>query len=87
MIDECGLGGGMRIGRGNQSIWKTCPSDTLFTTNPTLTDLGLNPGHRSGMPVTNHQNYGVADYFSVLLDELKLYKQKTLRLLTLTLKS
>jgi hypothetical protein len=28
--------GGMKIGRGNLNTWnKTCPSDTLSTTNPT----------------------------------------------------
>jgi hypothetical protein len=34
--DDCGAIGGMRIGRGNRStLQKTCPSDTLSTTNPT----------------------------------------------------
>jgi hypothetical protein len=32
---------------------KTCPSATLATTNPTWSDPGLNPGRRSGKPVTN----------------------------------
>jgi hypothetical protein len=32
---------------------KTCPSATLSTTNPTWTDLGLNPGLRGERPATS----------------------------------
>jgi hypothetical protein len=32
---------------------KTCPSATLFTTNPTWPDPGSNPGRRGGKPATN----------------------------------
>jgi hypothetical protein len=39
---------------------KTCPSATLFTTNPTWPDLGSNPGRRGGKPATNHLSYGTA---------------------------
>jgi hypothetical protein len=37
MIDEgdCGATGGMKIGRRNRYLEKTCPSATLSTTNPT----------------------------------------------------
>jgi hypothetical protein len=40
---------------------KTCPSATLSTTNPTWTDPGSNPGHRSGRPATNRLSHGTAD--------------------------
>jgi hypothetical protein len=45
MIDDgdCGAIGGMKIGKPKYSK-KTCPSSTLSTTNPTLQDLGSNPG-------------------------------------------
>jgi hypothetical protein len=37
---------------------KTCPS-ALSTTNPTLTDLGVNPDRLRGeKPATNHLSYG-----------------------------
>jgi hypothetical protein len=39
---------------------KTCPSDTLSTTNPTRLDPGLNPGRRGGKPATNGLSYGAA---------------------------
>jgi hypothetical protein len=39
---------------------KTYPSATLSTINPTLPDLGLNPGHHGGKPGTNRLSYGVA---------------------------
>jgi hypothetical protein len=37
---------------------KTCPSDTLSTTNPTWLDPGSNPGRRGGKPATNRLSYG-----------------------------
>jgi hypothetical protein len=39
---------------------KTCPDATLSTTNPTLSDRGLNPGRRGGKPATNRFSYGAA---------------------------
>jgi hypothetical protein len=39
---------------------KTCLSDTLSTTNPTLSDLGSNPGLRGTKPATNLLRYGTA---------------------------
>jgi hypothetical protein len=39
---------------------KTCPSAALYTTNATRSDLGLNPGSRSGKPVTIRLSYGTA---------------------------
>jgi hypothetical protein len=39
---------------------KTCPSSTLFTTNPTWPDRGSNPGRRSGKPATNRLSCGTA---------------------------
>jgi hypothetical protein len=42
---DCGAIGGMKICRGNRStLEKTCPSVTLSTTNPTLSDFWLEPG-------------------------------------------
>jgi hypothetical protein len=32
--DECGILGGMRIGRGRKILRETCPSATLSSTNP-----------------------------------------------------
>jgi hypothetical protein len=59
--DECGVVGGMRIGRGNQSTReKTYPSATLSTTNPTWPDLRSNQGRRGGKPANNHLSYGTA---------------------------
>jgi hypothetical protein len=37
---------------------KTCPSATLSTTNPTWTDLGLNPGLRGERAATNRLSHG-----------------------------
>jgi hypothetical protein len=37
---------------------KTILSATLFTTNPSLTDLGLNPHHSSEKMGTNHFKFG-----------------------------
>jgi hypothetical protein len=39
---------------------KTCPSSTLFTTNPTRADPGSNPNVRGVKPATNHLSYGAA---------------------------
>jgi hypothetical protein len=73
---DCGAIGRMKIGRGKPKYSeKTCPSATLFTTNPTLPDPGLNPGRRGGKPATNRFSYGAAcvevleialDFFGIL---------------------
>jgi hypothetical protein len=50
------------------SIWwnvnwqgkQTCPTATLFTTNPTRLDLQSNPGRRGGKAATNRLSYGTA---------------------------
>jgi hypothetical protein len=39
---------------------KTCPSATLFTTNPTWPDLGWNPSRRDGKLATYRLNYDTA---------------------------
>jgi hypothetical protein len=39
---------------------KTYLSATLSTTNPTLPDLGSNPGRRGGKPATNRLSYDTA---------------------------
>jgi hypothetical protein len=46
---------------------KNCPSATLFTTNPTWTDPGLNPGFRGERPATNRLSHGTA--FNILTPE------------------
>jgi hypothetical protein len=59
---DCGEIVGMKIGRGNRSMYseKACPSATLSTTNPTSLDPGLNPDRRGGKPATNRLSYGAA---------------------------
>jgi hypothetical protein len=39
---------------------QTCRSANLSSTNPTLYDLGSNPGRRGGKPATNRLSYGTA---------------------------
>jgi hypothetical protein len=39
---------------------KTCPSDTLSTTNPTWLNPDLSQSRRDGKPATNRLNYGAA---------------------------
>jgi hypothetical protein len=39
---------------------KNCPVATVYTTNPTSPDLGLNPGRCCGKPATNRLSYGTA---------------------------
>jgi hypothetical protein len=41
-------------GENRSTRGKTCPSATLSTTNPTITDPGSNPGLRGERPATNH---------------------------------
>jgi hypothetical protein len=57
-VDEYGAVNGMRIGKGNQSIWRK--PVTLSTTNPTWFDLGSNLSHQSGKPANSHVIYGMA---------------------------
>jgi hypothetical protein len=48
------------IDRGKPKYWgKTCPSATLFTTNPTWSDPGSNPGLRGERPATNRPSHGM----------------------------
>jgi hypothetical protein len=51
----------MKLTGENQSTRrKTCPSATLSTTNPTLTDPGSNPGLRGRRPAANRLSHGPA---------------------------
>jgi hypothetical protein len=53
--------GGMKLTGENRSTrWKTCPSATLSTTNPTWTDPGSKPGLRGGRQATNRLSHGTA---------------------------
>jgi hypothetical protein len=46
---------------GNTEVLgENLPSATLFITNPTLPDLGSNPGRRGGKPATKRLSYGTA---------------------------
>jgi hypothetical protein len=45
---------------------KTCFSAALSTTNPTWTDLGLNPGSYSYKPATDWLNYKMAKCINIL---------------------
>jgi hypothetical protein len=48
--------------KGKPKYWKkTCPSVTLFTSNPTLPDPGWNPDRRGGKPATDRLSYGTAN--------------------------
>jgi hypothetical protein len=40
---------------------KTCPSDTLSTTNPTWIDPGVNSGLRGERTATNRMSHATAD--------------------------
>jgi hypothetical protein len=52
---------GMKLTGENRSTRrKTCPSATLFTTNPTWTEPGSNPGLRGERPATNLLSHGTA---------------------------
>jgi hypothetical protein len=58
--DECGVVGGMRIGRGNRSTRRKPVSVPLCP--PQIPhDLGSNPGRRGGKPATNPLSYGTAN--------------------------
>jgi hypothetical protein len=54
MINDNGVFGGMRIGRGKLNTSEiTRPTDILPTTNPTLPDLVSNPGRRRRKKIRN----------------------------------
>jgi hypothetical protein len=55
---------------------KTCPSATLFTTNPTWPDPGSNPGRRGGKPATNRWSYGAAIYLHSLHQLVRPYASR-----------
>jgi hypothetical protein len=57
--DECGVVGGMRIGRGNRSIRRK-PAPVPLCPPQIPHDLGSNPGRRGGKPATNRPSYGTA---------------------------
>jgi hypothetical protein len=46
------------MGRIRNDTRETYPSATVSTTNPTLPDLGSNPGRRRGKPATNRLSCG-----------------------------
>jgi hypothetical protein len=71
--------GGMILTGENRRTWrKTCPSATLYTTNPTWIDPGANPGLRGERPATNDLSHGTV---LMLLDEsLVTMAQRLLRL-------
>jgi hypothetical protein len=46
---------------------KTCPSATLSTTNPTLTDPGSNLGLRGGTPAANRLGHGTAGTYGYIM--------------------
>jgi hypothetical protein len=47
-------------GENRRTRGKTCPSATLFTTNPTWTDPESNPGLCGGRPAANRLSRGTA---------------------------
>jgi hypothetical protein len=46
---------------------KTCPNATLFTTNPTRSDLETNPDHLSGKSVSNRPQRRDSIFFNSLV--------------------
>jgi hypothetical protein len=50
-------------GENRSTRGKTCPS---AITNPTWTDLGLNPGLRGEKPATNRLSHGTADHVGMV---------------------
>jgi hypothetical protein len=70
----------MKLTGENQSTrGKTCPSATLFTTNPTWTDPGSNPGLRGGRPAANRLIHGTALLVTVKITTKKGLSPKYLR--------
>jgi hypothetical protein len=60
VINEYGVVGWMRIDKENWSMWKTCPSVILCTTNPSWSGLGLNSSHSCEKLATNSPSCGTA---------------------------
>jgi hypothetical protein len=58
--DECGVVGGMRIGRGNRSTRRKSAPVTLCPPQIPHPDLGSNPGRRGVKSATNRLSYGTA---------------------------
>jgi hypothetical protein len=54
-------GGMILTGENRRTRRKTCPSDTLSTTNPTRIDPGANPGLRGERPATNDLSHDTSD--------------------------
>jgi hypothetical protein len=52
---------------------KACPNAILFSTNPTWTDLGSNPGLRGERPATNRLSHGHGPSYIVLRTEVGNY--------------
>jgi hypothetical protein len=50
-------GGMILTGENLRTLRKTCPSATLFNTNPTWIDPDANPGLRGERPVTNRLSH------------------------------
>jgi hypothetical protein len=57
--EECGIVGGMRIGRGNRSTRRK-PAPVPLCPPQIPHDLGSNPGRRDGKPATNRLSCGTA---------------------------
>jgi hypothetical protein len=53
-------GGMMLTGEKQRTQKEICISATLSSTNPTWTDLGVNPGLNGEKLLTNHLSYGMA---------------------------
>ena len=63
-------------GENRSTRGKTCPSATLSTTNPTLTDPGSNPDLREERPEIILLSHGTAQPVSVALDLLYCLKSQ-----------
>jgi hypothetical protein len=55
-------------GENRRARRKTCPSATLYTTNPTRAEPGSNPDLRGERPPTNRLSHGTAKLSSVRHD-------------------
>jgi hypothetical protein len=66
--DECGVVGGMRIGRGKRST-RGKPVPVPLCPPKIPHDLGSNPGHRGGKPAANRLCYGTAPTSAVKLKD------------------
>jgi hypothetical protein len=53
------------VARETEVHGENCISAALSTSKHTWPDLGSNPGHRKGKPVTNHLSYDTAFLTSV----------------------